>query len=361
MIDVARAIRSSLMRVVPLIAFTIVSVPHTGSAQTATKKVLSVDDYTKWKSIGNQSISGDGKWVAYVLSATNTAPADAKPVLHLVRLDNNQDLEIANATAPAFSPDSKWLAYTVDASGGGRGGRGGRGGGGGGGGQAAACDGAGRSRRRGRGSDTAAARRVEESRNWHRAVVAGHPVVHFRRDVEPHRAAPASARSAGRRGGWARRQRGGAWRRRAAVRRAAERTRSRLARAARTSSFTISRPGAISCSAASAKSRFNKKGDLLAYTVDGAVRDGNGLFILDLRNGRISTLDNDARVYSRLTWNDEGTGLAVLKGVDVDKMRERDNVLLGVSERAVGARRNRVRAGRSSIRRRPTDFRRDGC
>jgi hypothetical protein len=62
--------------------------------------------------------------------------------------------------------------------------------------------------------------------------------------------------------------------------------------------------------------------------VDGAVRDGNGLFILDLRNGRISTLDNDARVYSRLTWNDEGTGLAVLKGVDVDKMRERDNVLL---------------------------------
>ncbi len=73
---------------------------------------------------------------------------------------------------------------------------------------------------------------------------------------------------------------------------------------------------------------FNKKGDLLAYTVDGTVRDGNGLFILDLRNGRISTLDNDARVYSRLTWNDEGTGLAVLKGVDVDKMRERDNMLL---------------------------------
>src|SRR5262249_21384425 len=101
------------------------------------KKVLSVDDYSKWKSIGNQSISGDGKWVAYVLSATNTDPADAKPVLHLVRLDNSQDLEIPNGGAPAFSPDSKWLAYTVAASGGGRGGRGGRGGGGGGGGGAA--------------------------------------------------------------------------------------------------------------------------------------------------------------------------------------------------------------------------------
>jgi dienelactone hydrolase len=73
---------------------------------------------------------------------------------------------------------------------------------------------------------------------------------------------------------------------------------------------------------------FNKKGELLAYTVDAMPRDGNGLFVLDLRNGRVSPLDNDARVYSRLTWNDSGSALAVLKGVDVDKMRERDNMLL---------------------------------
>ena len=50
--------------------------------------------------------------------------------------------------------------------------------------------------------------------------------------------------------------------------------------------------------------------------------------MLDLTNGRVNTLDNDARVYSRLTWNDDGTALAVLKGVDVDKMRERDNMLI---------------------------------
>src|SRR6185436_22728 len=51
-------------------------------------------------------------------------------------------------------------------------------------------------------------------------------------------------------------------------------------------------------------------------------------FVLDLRSGRINALDNDARVYSRMTWNDGGTGLAVLKGVDVERMRERDNTLL---------------------------------
>jgi hypothetical protein len=73
---------------------------------------------------------------------------------------------------------------------------------------------------------------------------------------------------------------------------------------------------------------FNRPGDLLAYTVDATVKDGNGLFVFDTRNGRINTLDNDAKVYSRLAWSDDGTALAVMKGAEVEKMRERLNVLL---------------------------------
>lgn len=73
---------------------------------------------------------------------------------------------------------------------------------------------------------------------------------------------------------------------------------------------------------------FNKSGDLLAYTVEATPRDGNGLFVIDLKSGRVNPIENDARIYSRLTWNDAGTGLAVLKGLDVDKMRERDNMLV---------------------------------
>ncbi|HET9369125.1 MAG TPA: prolyl oligopeptidase family serine peptidase, partial [Vicinamibacterales bacterium] len=73
---------------------------------------------------------------------------------------------------------------------------------------------------------------------------------------------------------------------------------------------------------------FNDAGELLAYTVDAAVKDGNGLFVLDLRNGRVNTLDNDAKTYNRLTWNEKGTALAVLKGAEVEKMRERNNVLM---------------------------------
>jgi poly(3-hydroxybutyrate) depolymerase len=39
-------------------------------------------------------------------------------------------------------------------------------------------------------------------------------------------------------------------------------------------------------------------------------------------------LENDAKLYNRMTWNERGTALAVLKGLDVDKMRERSNVIV---------------------------------
>jgi fermentation-respiration switch protein FrsA (DUF1100 family) len=73
---------------------------------------------------------------------------------------------------------------------------------------------------------------------------------------------------------------------------------------------------------------FNKSGELLAYTVDAVAKDSNGLFVLDLRYGKLNALDNAARTFSRLTWSEDGTALAVLKGLEVEKMRERDNVLL---------------------------------
>jgi dipeptidyl aminopeptidase/acylaminoacyl peptidase len=300
-------------------------------AQAAPKKALSIDDYSKWKSIGNQSISGDGKWVAYVLSATNTAPADAKPVLHLVRLDNSQDLEIPNGSAPAFSPDSKWLAYAVDAAGGGRGGRGGRGGGGAGGAPGGGAPGGAAQNGRGTGNAAPTPPRHVELRNLATGTVQSWQDIQSftfaatSSHIVLRRRAPGAAGAAGGRGGAPGAPGGpggngapggGAGGDTPAGPRGADVILHDLVTG---HDQFLGSVGEIS---------FNKKGDLLAYTVDGTVRDGNGLFILDLRNGRVSTLDNDARVYSRLTWNDEGTGLAVLKGVDVDKMRERDNVLL---------------------------------
>ncbi len=217
----------------------------------------------------------------------------------------------------------------MDASGGGRGGRGGRGGGGGGGGGAQPGGAGGQNARGGTGAAPTPPRHVElrnlatgtvqswqDIQSFTFAATSSHIVLRRRAPGAPGGAAGGRGGNGGAPGGGGPGAAGGAAN--------AEPTGPRGADVILHDLVT----GRDQLLGSVGEIGFNKKGDLLAYTVDGAVRDGNGLFILDLRNGRISTLDNDARVYSRLTWNDEGTGLAVLKGVDVDKMRERDNMLL---------------------------------
>ena len=75
--------------------------------------------------------------------------------MHLVRLSDSQDTQVADATAPAFSADSRWVAYQIDPNSGGRGGRGGRGGG------APAGAPAGQGTRGGQGAAPVVPRRVE--------------------------------------------------------------------------------------------------------------------------------------------------------------------------------------------------------
>jgi dienelactone hydrolase len=318
--------------------------------QAPAKKILTVDDYTRWRSISGAEISGDGKWVTYVVQLTNTPTADAKPVLHLLNLETSQDVEVANATGGAFSADSKWLAYQVD-PGSGRGGRGGRGAGQGAGAGAAqtttppsggetpppptstapaAPGGQTPATTAGRGTETPPAppRRVELRNLDTGAVQAWQDIQSFtfsansthlilrRRQPQP---AGAAGRTGGAGGGDTPAPGGGTPAASADTPAGPRGVDVTLRNLVSGRDLLLGSVGDIS---------FNKAGDLLAYTVDAAVKDSNGLFVLDLRNGRVNALDNDARVYNRLTWNEDGSALAVLKGNVVEKMRERENVLL---------------------------------
>ena len=84
------------------------------SGQAPAKKAMTIDDYTNWRRIAEQQISADGKWVAYTLQLTNVVAAESKPLLHLLNLETNQEVTVADASDAAFSADSKWLAYQVD-------------------------------------------------------------------------------------------------------------------------------------------------------------------------------------------------------------------------------------------------------
>ncbi|MGH7668646.1 MAG: hypothetical protein ACRENQ_04060, partial [Gemmatimonadaceae bacterium] len=280
------------------------------------KKILTVADYSRWRTIGDDHISSDGRWVTYVFRFTNVTARDAKPELHILNLETNQDIAIANASNGVFSSDGRWLAYEVDSQPP-RGGRGSRGAG------ASTTPGEpGGAAAEGRGGRAdAPLHRIElrelatgKTKVWHDMQSAAFS--ENSRDVLV-RDRPAAGGGRGGRGGFGG-GRGGS---------GAEPP----SRGSDAIVFDLT-SGRSQFIGSVADAAFNRPGDLLAYTIDADVRDGNGLFVTDLATGSTRALDNDGRIYSRLAWNDAGTGVAVLKGSPVPKMLERDNMLLVVAD-----------------------------
>ena len=315
------------------LATALAAAPLTAQAPAAAKKAMTVDDYTKWRTISAQAISADGKWVAYILELTNVVAAEAKPVLHLLNLETNAEVTVNDASGAVFSPDSKWIAYQVDpgAAQRARAGRGGTGG------TPSATPGAtapspapagAPAAQAGQGSRGGAPsaippRRVElrnlttgAVRSWQEigtfvfAPSATHLVLR-RREGE-------SAAPAGQRGG------GGGPQAAPGVAVPGAPAGPRGLDAV----LLDLRSGGYQLLGSIGDFAFNRTGELLAYTVEAGVKDGNGLFIFDARSGHIAPLDNDAKSYGRLAWSESGKALAVLRGLEVEKMREKSNVLL---------------------------------
>ena len=303
------------MRLVRSLLLLLLCLPATLTAQAAPAngtKVLGVEDYSRWRSIDNAKLSADGKWLVYGVRFTNVVTPDAKPVLHLKNLTTNTEIEIADATLPIFSADAKWIAYQVEPPAKKPAARGSAG-------DTvttppapapgvapAPAPGAG-----GRGAPAA----PPLPKRWElRELATG--TVRFWQDVQSVTFSPTSTHLVLRRrpptpAGGAGAAAGGA-------------------NAARGVDVIVHdlATGRSQFLGSVGELAYNKAGTQLAYTVDAAVRDGNGLFLMDLAANRIEPLDNDSLRYSRLTWNNDGTGLAVLKGREVEKMRERNNRLV---------------------------------
>jgi len=59
--------------------------------------------------------------------------------------------------------------------------------------------------------------------------------------------------------------------------------------------------------------KFNKSGQYLAYTVDANGANGNGVFLMDLKTGLTTALQNDKATFAKITWNKEGNAFALVK------------------------------------------------
>src|SRR5689334_17014115 len=77
-------------------------------APASAKRPLTYDVVDSWKSIQGTRLSDDGQWLAYATSA----PGDDGEVV-VRNLRSGQEFRHARGTSPAFTPDAKFVVFTI--------------------------------------------------------------------------------------------------------------------------------------------------------------------------------------------------------------------------------------------------------
>jgi dipeptidyl aminopeptidase/acylaminoacyl peptidase len=266
------------------------------------KKAMTVADYARWRTVRDVALSDNGTWATFGYQQRKV-----DDTLFVRNLSSGAEQRIPRGTRPQFSDDSHWVAYFVappqaQRGGGaaaqaeaptGRGGRGGQGGGP----QPAQL----------RNLSTGAVTTWDNVASF--AFNKGSNTLIVRKARAG--AAPEPAAGRGGRGGG----RGGAGAAPARV----DGTDMILHSLANSTDELV---GNVS------DAEFNKPGSLLAYTVSAADREGNGLYLIETKDGSHRVLDNTRADYSRLTWDETGTAIAALRGTDVRGHTEKENTLI---------------------------------
>lgn len=263
-----------------LVALTIPTAAPAALAQEQDSlRVMQIEDYARWRSIVSVAISDDGNWVTY---AYDNFRAD--DTLFVKSLDNDTEYQVPLGFDPEFSPNSRWVAYAI-------------------------------------------ATPFEEAEQ-------------LRKDEEsvPDHAGLMDLRSGERR----------IWENMVSFdfskdsRFLAVEIDATGEDAEHDGTDLIVRHlanGVDEVIGNVYEFEFNEPGTLLAYTIDAAGKSGNGLYLYDLESGIRRVLDSDTLRYSQLTWDEEGTAVAVLKGWKPDSLTERQNGLVAFTNASTEARR----------------------
>ena len=73
------------------------------------KKILTLEDYPRWKHIVSVNLSSDGGWMSYGLR-----PNGGDETLFIKNLTSEKTYEIGRGSRLVFSEDGCWAAYMID-------------------------------------------------------------------------------------------------------------------------------------------------------------------------------------------------------------------------------------------------------
>ncbi len=264
---------SRFLRITVLAALGLSLVVGSGSAQDNDgKRAMQIEDYARWRSIVSTSIADDGDWMTYGYRHHR-----ADDTLYVRNLNNEQEFLVPRASQPEFSADSRWLAYMVALT----------------------------------------FKEAEKLRNENEPVPRRAGLLNLATgDTVTWDNVTSFAFSKGSNY--------------LAVKRAAADTKAEhkgtdliLRNLNGGYDELIGNVGEFS---------FNKPGTALAHTVDAAGKSGNGVYLYFLATNVRRVLDNDTLTYAQLTWEEEGSALAVLKGAKPDSLTERESRLLAFTD-----------------------------
>jgi len=250
------------------VVFFIILLSFNLSAQESGKKVLTANDYERWRSIPAAEISGDGQWVSYAYRTVNR-----DDTLSVKNIMTQALYEIPRGSAVKFSDDSRWAAYMVSPP----------------------------------------VKEVKKLKKAKKPVplkaelldlsTGGKTVYENVKSIVFQKGAQYIAVHLNKTDTTAKHRGSGLVLR-------------------SLSSGLDEFIGSVY------EFRFNKPGTMMAYTVDAADSAGNGVYLADLKTGMRRPLDTDRALYDRLTWEKEGRALAVVRGSKKKGFAERDNILL---------------------------------
>jgi dipeptidyl aminopeptidase/acylaminoacyl peptidase len=92
----------------------IVSAPSVGAADTPPRP-MKVDDYFRFRDVGDPQISPDGRWVAYTISTTDLEKDTSETRIRMSPIDGGDAVPMTargkSARRPRWSPDNRYLAF----------------------------------------------------------------------------------------------------------------------------------------------------------------------------------------------------------------------------------------------------------